>query len=104
MEAHIRDWTLFCLKRLSVIINDDFFEERECYGPELSPYISTNSKFRIALVYNQSLTTVSESRLFGSVVRALFLYRGMGIFSAMLYTCYGYSVIRPCRIHQDMRL
>ena len=33
MGAHIRDWTLFCLKRLSVIINDDFFEEGECNGP-----------------------------------------------------------------------
>ena len=46
------------------------------------------------LVYNQSLKTVSESRLFGSVVRALVLYRGdpgsipsehTGNFSAMLY-------------------
>ena len=50
--------------------------------------------FAWLLVYNQSLTTASESRLFGSVVRALVLYwgdpgsipsEGTRIFSAMLY-------------------
>ena len=49
----------------------------------------------LLLEYNQSLTTASESRLFGSVVRALLFYcgdlgsipsQGVGIFSAMLYT------------------
>ena len=52
--------------------------------------------FVLLLVYNPSLTTASESRLFGSVVRAMVLYRGdpgsipsqgMGICSAMLYIC-----------------
>ena len=64
-------------------------------GQALSPiYISTKGRFHIALVCNQSLTTASESRLFGLVVRALVLYRGdpglipsedTGNFSAMLY-------------------
>ena len=48
------------LKRLSVIINDDFFEEGECYGPGTLTYISTKGRFSIALVYNQSLTTESS--------------------------------------------
>ena len=35
-----------------------------------------NIDFPWLLVYNQALTTASESQLFGSVVRALVLYRG----------------------------
>ena len=66
----------------------------KCYGPDTLTYISTQGRFRIASVFNQSLTTASESRLFGSVVRALVFYRGdpgsipsvgTGNFSAMLY-------------------
>ena len=47
-------------------------------------------------VYIQSLTTASEIQLFGSVVRALVLYRydrifipshGAGLFTAVLYRC-----------------
>ena len=50
--------------------------------------------FALLLVNNQSLKTASKSQLFGSVVRALVLYRGgsglipsqdAGIFSALLY-------------------
>ena len=76
MGAHVRDWTFVRLKRLSVIINDDSFEEGECYRPDTLTYISTQGRFRIASVFKQSLTTASESRLFGSVVRALVFYRG----------------------------
>ena len=35
LGAHVQDWTLFHLKRLSIIVNDDFLEEGECYGPSL---------------------------------------------------------------------
>ena len=50
----------------------------------------------------QSLTTVSDSQLFGSVVRALGLYRGtlclipsqgVGIFSDMFHTCCGLEAL-----------
>ena len=53
-------------------------------------------------VYIQSLTTVSASQHFGSVVRPLDLYRydpgsipsqGAGTFSAMLYTCCSFHVL-----------
>ena len=37
----VQDWTFVHLKRLSVIINDDFFEEGECYRPGTLAYIST---------------------------------------------------------------
>ena len=64
-------------------------------GQALSPIYLNELNFAELLVYhNQSLTTASESRFFGSVVRALVLYRcdpgsipseGTGNFSAMLY-------------------
>ena len=41
MGAPVRDWTFVRLKRLSVVINDDSFEEGECYGPGTLAYIST---------------------------------------------------------------
>ena len=65
-----------------------------CYGQALSPIYVHKVDFAYLLVYNQSLTTASGSRLFGSVVRALVSYRGdpglipsegTGNFSAMLY-------------------
>ena len=40
MEAHVLDWTMVCLKRPFVIINDDSFEEGECYGKGTLTYIS----------------------------------------------------------------
>ena len=42
----------------------------------LSPIYLHKVDLAKLLVYNQSLTTASESRLFGSVVRALVLYSG----------------------------
>ena len=63
-------------------------------GKALSPIYLHKVDFAKLLVYYQSLTTASESRLFGSVVRALVFYRGdpgsipsdgTGNFSAMLY-------------------
>ena len=71
MGAQVRDWTFIRLKRLLHKVD-----------------------FAYHLVYNQSLATASESRLFGSVVRALVFYQGdsssipsegTGNFSAMLY-------------------
>ena len=44
-------------------------------GQALSPIYLHKVDFAWLLVYNQSLTTVSGSRLFGSVVRALVSYR-----------------------------
>ena len=41
MGAPVQDWTFDCLKRLSVIINGDFFDEGECYGPDTLTCIST---------------------------------------------------------------
>ena len=63
-------------------------------GLALSPIYLHKVDFAELLVFNQSLTTASESRLFGSVVRALVSYRGdpgsipskgMRNFSAMPY-------------------
>ena len=45
-------------------------------GQALSPIYLHKVDFAYLLVYNQFLTTVSESRLFGSVVRALVSYQG----------------------------
>ena len=36
------------LKKASLNINNDFLEEGVCYGPALSPYISTHRRFHIA--------------------------------------------------------
>ena len=64
-------------------------------GQTLSPIHLHMVDFAYLLVYNQSLTTASESRLFGSVVRALVSYwgdpgsipsKGIRNFSAMLYS------------------
>ena len=63
-------------------------------GLAFSPIYLHKVDFALLLVYNESLTTASGSRLFGSVVRALVFYRGdpgsipsdgTGKFSAMLY-------------------
>ena len=63
-------------------------------GQALSPIYLHKVDIAYLIVYNQSLTTASESQLFGSVVRALVLYRGdpgtipskgAGNFSAILY-------------------
>ena len=63
-------------------------------GQANSPLYLLKVDFAQHLEYNQSLTTATESPLFGSVVRALVFYRGdpgsipseyVGIFSAMLY-------------------
>ena len=71
-----------------------FLSSQLVKGQALSPKYLHKVDFAYLLVYNQSLTTASESRLFGSVVRALVLYRGdpgsnpsegTGNFSAMLY-------------------
>ena len=45
-------------------------------GQALSPLYLHMVDFAKLLVYIQSLTTASGNRLFGSVVRALVLYRG----------------------------
>ena len=45
-------------------------------GLTLSPIYLHKVDFAQLLVYYQSLTTASESQLFGSVARALVLYRG----------------------------
>ena len=64
------------------------------WGKALLPIYLHRVDFAYLLVYDQSLTTASESPLFGSVVRVLVLYRGdpgsilsegTGNFSAMLY-------------------
>ena len=96
MRAYVRDWTLFRLKKLYIIINDDFFEEGECYGQAL---YTVNSA--LLLKCNQSLTTTLESRLFGSVIRALFFYRGglgsipsQGEYFQLCFTLLGYHVVR----------
>ena len=63
-------------------------------GKTLSPVYLHKVDFAKLLVYNQFLTTASESRLFGSVVRALVFYqgdpglipsKGTGNFPAILY-------------------
>ena len=41
MGAHVRDWTFVSPKMAYVIINDDSFEEGECYGPGTLTYVST---------------------------------------------------------------
>ena len=60
----------------------------------LSPLLLHKVDLAWLLVYNQSLTTASGSRLIGSVVKAMVLYRGdpgsipskgTGNFLAMLY-------------------
>ena len=72
-------------------------------GKALSPIYLHKVDFAQLLVYNQSLTTESESRLFGSVVRALILYqgdpgsipsKGMGNFFSYALLFYGYHVVR----------
>ena len=45
-------------------------------GKATAPIYLHKVDFAYLLVYNQSLTTASQSRLFGTVVRALVLYRG----------------------------
>ena len=76
-----------------VIINDDFFEAGECYGPALLTDCLPRQIMHSFKVYIQSLTTASGSRLFGSVVGELDFCPGnhgsvpfrVGNFSAMLY-------------------
>ena len=70
----VRDQTLLCWKWLCVIINDDFLEKGGMLQPTFFylPWQISHSLY----VYIQSLTTESESRLFGSVVRALDFYPG----------------------------
>ena len=69
----VRDRTLLSRTWLHVIINDDFLEKGECYDLALLPSIIYLGRFRIRSLkkYIQSRTTASESRLFGSVARAL---------------------------------
>ena len=74
-------------------------------GQSLSPlYLhKVDLIFAQLLVYNQSLTTASESRLFGSVVKALILYRDdpsliPGNFQLALL-CYGYHVVKEHKVN-----
>ena len=71
-----------------------FYSIPNVTGQTLSPIYLHKVDFAYLIVYNQSMTTASESQLFGSVVRALVLYRGnprsipsegTGYFTAMLY-------------------
>ena len=57
-------------------------------GLALSPIDLKKGDFALLLVYNQSLTTASQSQLFVSVVRALVLSRAQEYLH-----CYGYHVV-----------
>ena len=52
MGTHVQDWTFDRLKRLSVIINNDFFEEGECYGRGTLSYIQVNLAMSNLLISN----------------------------------------------------
>ena len=74
-------------------------------GQALSPIYLHKVDLTQLLVYNQSLTTASESQLFGSVVLEHWSCTGAtwvdsqrrhGKFFSYALLCYGYHVVRIC--------
>ena len=100
----IRDWTLLSRKWLHVIINDDFLEKGECYGPTLLPSIICFGRLCIAskYIFNlrqlrqgvDSLAQWLEHWIFIREDRVRFPWQAWDLFSYASFLCYGFNVVR----------